>query len=83
MNAQNYVCLWLQLCGLPINISKLNVRFTAKCVETNTIHFSKDRYFRYYFHDQYGEWNQKKLLTKSLKRLKSDTLTFQVRMKYQ
>ena len=80
LNAQNYVCLWLQLCGLPINISKLKVRFTVKCVETNTIHFSKDRYFRYYFHDQYAGWNQKKLLTKSLKRLKSDTLTFQGRI---
>ena len=44
------------------------------------IPFSFSRYFSYFFHDQYAGWNQKKLLTQSLKKLNTDSLTFKIKI---
>ena len=74
----DYVNLWLQLCCLPLNTSKIEVEYELFCVEAN-IKYSNQKSFSYAPYYKNAGWNQVKLLTQSLKGL--NKLTFKCSIK--
>ena len=79
LREQKWVNLWLQLCALPMNISKIDLKYSIKCVETNTIFNSKQVAFDYNPYHKNAGWNQRKLVTNSLR--KYNSLTFKVEIR--
>eukprot|EP00488_Nonionellina_sp_1-RS-2012_P000453 TRINITY_DN11228_c0_g1_i1.p2 TRINITY_DN11228_c0_g1~~TRINITY_DN11228_c0_g1_i1.p2 ORF type:complete len:114 (+),score=24.77 TRINITY_DN11228_c0_g1_i1:215-556(+) len=63
-----------------MNVSRIAVNYTLKCIETNTYYTKRNCVFGYNHYQTNSPWNNKNLWTNSLRNLHRNTLTFECKI---